>query len=128
MQLWHCDGLPSERNLALGSWHSSKEQVGHLLPTHPQQPGEADDLAFADVERDVSGDLPGEALGAEQPLWAGARAGVGVELLEREAEDSLDQLGFVEVGGRLIGDELSIPQDRDARGDREDLIEAVSDE
>jgi len=60
-------------------------------------------------------------------LTLGSGAGLGVDPVERPANDELDQSGAGQPRRIDGGDSLPVPQDGDAISDAQDLVEAVGD-
>ena len=120
-------GLAAEADDAGVALVDAEEDAGHLGPPGADQSREADDLAGADLERDVA-ELadPGQALDLQQDV-----ADRGLDL--REERDGPPDHVADEVGGGQVArggghDVAPVAEHRRAVAQLEDLVEAVADE
>ena len=106
----------------------AEDRAGDLAAAGADEPGERDDLAGADVERDVEEHaLAREALDLEH-LLADLRVLLREERGEVAPDHAADHLVGRHVGGPRVVDDRAVAHDRDGVADREDLVEAVRDE
>ena len=100
----------------------------------PATPGDAEDLAGADLEVDAADDLVAAVVVDRQALDLEDRAGrVGRRRGRPSSETSRPTISSARsssfgLGRDPLADDLAAPDDRDPVGDLEDLVELVADE
>src|SRR5262249_22127608 len=105
----------------------AEEEVGDVLEARPDQAGEAQDLAVADVDVDVLENAPAEAAHLDVDLVA-ARARIDRKALELAADDHLDELALARLPGVHGSLEPAVAEHGHAVRDLPDLVEVVRDE
>ncbi len=121
-------GLAVDRDGAAGEGFDAEDRLGDLGAARALEPGEADDLAGADLEVDAV-DLGVAAAGDGEADLAGLGAGqrFGEDGLDPAADHGGDQFVGGDVGGVDGGDALAVLEDGDAVAQVEDLAEPVGD-
>jgi hypothetical protein len=120
------EGPAAQGDFAGVGRREAEQDTRQLGAAGADQPGEAENLAGADLEADVvhPGRRTAEPAQRQHDLAGrgfGWRVGVGY----LAAHHQVDQLGLGRVGDAAGADALAVAQDGDAVGDRENLLQAV---
>ena len=109
------------------SGSTPKMRACDLGPARADEPGEADDLAAPELERDVGEEAAArEALGPEDDV-SELHLLLREELVERAPDHQPDDLRLGELVGRARLDVTAVADDGDDVGELADLLEPVAD-
>ena len=109
------------------------DRLDQLVLAVAGDPGDAEDLARADLEVDAVDDLVAAVVLDGQALDLERRAGrVRFAAIDRQrdlaADHQLGEVFLVRLGRDALADDLAAPDDRDPVRDLEDLVQLVADE
>ena len=122
-----------EGDLARGRLPQPHDRLDQLVLAVAGHPGDAEDLAGADLEAHTVDHLVPSIVGdPERPRPENDAGRLALATVDGEldvaADHQLGQVLLVRLGRDARADDLAAPDDRDAVGDVEDLVELVADE
>ena len=125
--LWMSDALPVDLDLAGIRPVCAEDRPHDLRPARPDQPGDAEDLALVEHERDVAHHpAAGEAADLEDDL-VGAFGDLRRRLVDRPPDHHVDDDRDLRIGGLQRRDVAPVAHHRHAVRDLLELLEPVRD-
>jgi hypothetical protein len=107
----------------------AEDRARELSAPGSHEPGQADDLARPDLERDPVDPGGAEVADRQDGGRAGRRQALGRERgAERASEHALDELGLCLLGGGRGAHDAPVAQNRHRRGEAQHLAQVVRDE
>ena len=121
------EALAVERDLAGVRRREAEVDTGELGATGADESAEAENLAGPDLKGNVVHSGRAATDGPERERYRVPGGGLrgGIDLGDFAADHETDETGFVDVADGVRADALTVAQDGDAVGERENFLEAV---